>query len=69
MLDTMNQFNWNADKNRTLIKERGKSFEEVVFHINRGGLLDDPVIPMDGIILINGFLWLVLMITLIWRLM
>jgi uncharacterized DUF497 family protein len=41
----MKQFNWNAEKNCTLIEERGKSFEEVVFHIQNGGLLDDIVHP------------------------
>jgi len=37
----MKLFNWNAEKNQSLIKERGKSFEEVVFHIQNGGLVDD----------------------------
>ena len=37
----MKLFNWNAEKNRIIIKERGRSFEEVVFHIQNGGLLDD----------------------------
>ena len=37
----MKLFNWNAEKNHILIKERGKSFEEVVFYIQNGGLLDD----------------------------
>lgn len=38
---SMKIFNWNAEKNQTLIKERGRSFEEVVFHIQNGDLLDD----------------------------
>ena len=37
----MKLFNWNAEKNHILIEERGKSFEEVIFHIQNGGLLDD----------------------------
>ena len=37
----MKLFNWNADKNHILIEERGKSFEEVVFHIQNGDLIDD----------------------------
>lgn len=36
----MKQFSWNNEKNETLKKERGVSFEEVVFHIERGDLLD-----------------------------
>jgi uncharacterized DUF497 family protein len=38
-------FNWNPDKNQELILERGISFEEVVFHIENGNLLDDIVHP------------------------
>jgi uncharacterized DUF497 family protein len=34
-------FNWNAEKNRQLMEERGRSFEEVIFFIENGGLLDD----------------------------
>ena len=37
----MKVFNWNPEKNRQLIEERGRSFEEAVFHIENGGLLDD----------------------------
>jgi uncharacterized DUF497 family protein len=33
-------FSWNPEKNQTLITERGVSFEEVVFHIERGDILD-----------------------------
>ena len=33
-------FNWNDNKNALLIKERGISFEEVVFCIQNGGILD-----------------------------
>ncbi len=36
----MKWFSWNNEKNETLKKERGVSFEEVVFHIERGDLID-----------------------------
>lgn len=37
----MKVFNWNSEKNQQLIEERGRSFEEAIFHIENGGLLDD----------------------------
>jgi len=33
-------FDWNSEKNKELIKDRGISFEEVVFSIMHDGLLD-----------------------------
>ena len=36
----MKYFDWDDDKNAKLKKERGIGFEEVVFHIERGDLLD-----------------------------
>jgi len=33
-------FDWNNDKNEELLKDRGVSFEEVVFCIMNDGLLD-----------------------------
>lgn len=36
----MKTFSWNPEKNEALKAERGVSFEEIVFHIERGGLLD-----------------------------
>jgi hypothetical protein len=33
-------FDWDAAKNAKLRTERGIGFEEIVFHIERGGLLD-----------------------------
>ncbi|MCP4460542.1 MAG: BrnT family toxin [Cytophagales bacterium] len=36
----MDYFSWNAEKNDWLKKERNISFEEVVFWITEGGLLD-----------------------------
>ena len=37
---SMKYFSWNDEKNERLKKERDMSFEEVVFHIEHGGLLD-----------------------------
>ncbi len=37
----MKPINWNSEKNRKLIGERGISFEDVVFCLQSGGLLDD----------------------------
>ncbi len=37
----MKQINWNATKNQQLIFERGISFEDIVFYLQRGALLDD----------------------------
>ena len=36
----MPYFTWSAEKNERLRRERGISFEEVVFHIERGDVLD-----------------------------
>jgi uncharacterized DUF497 family protein len=36
----MKYFEWDAAKNVKLKKERGISFEEIVFHIERGDILD-----------------------------
>ncbi len=36
----MKYFSWNEDKNRRLKVERNISFEEVVFYIEQGQLLD-----------------------------
>ena len=41
----MKIFNWNSDKNQELILSRNVSFEELIFHIEHGGLLDDIVHP------------------------
>ena len=37
----MKVFNWSSQKNQQLIEERGRSFEEAIFHIENGGLLND----------------------------
>ena len=36
----MKYFAWDAEKNEKLKAERGISFEEIVFHIERGDVLD-----------------------------
>ncbi len=33
-------YNWDREKNAKLIEERGISFEEIIFHISNGALLD-----------------------------
>ena len=37
----MRRFNWNAENNQQLIRERGVSFEDVVFFILQGEFLDN----------------------------
>jgi len=41
----MKPINWNPTKNQQLIVERGISFEDIVFYIQQGQLLDDIVHP------------------------
>jgi uncharacterized DUF497 family protein len=36
----MKYYNWDEEKNKKLISERGVSFEEIVFFIEKGNLLD-----------------------------
>ena len=36
----MKRFNWNAGKNEQLRSDRGISFEEILFHIENGDVLD-----------------------------
>ena len=36
----MKYFTWDNEKNEKLKRERGISFEEIVFHIERGDILD-----------------------------
>ncbi len=36
----MKYFSWSPEKNRLLQETRGISFEEVVFHVERGDVLD-----------------------------
>lgn len=37
----MKPINWNPTKNQQLISERGTSFEDIVFYLQQGALLDD----------------------------
>jgi len=37
----MKPINWNSIKNQQLIAERGISFEDIVFYMQQGQLLDD----------------------------
>lgn len=63
----MKVFNWSPEKNRQLIRERGRSFEEVIFHIEQGGLLDDIAHPNASdyahqrvfVVAIQGYVYLV----------
>lgn len=36
----MPHFSWNTEKNDQLWQDRGITFEEIVFHIERGDVLD-----------------------------
>ena len=45
MISFMKPINWNPDKNRKLIEERGISFEEIIFSLQSGCLLDDVLHP------------------------
>ena len=63
----MKLYAWNADKNEQLKKERGVSFEEVVFHIQAGDevdLVDHPnkaQYPNQkvSVVMIEGYAYLV----------
>ncbi len=37
----MKVINWNSEKNQELIADRGVSFEDVVFYLQQGALIDD----------------------------
>ena len=37
----MKSISWSPDKNQQLIEERGISFEDVVYYLQQGALLDD----------------------------
>jgi len=43
----MKPINWNSIKNQQLIAERGISFEDMVFYMQQGQLLDDIEHPND----------------------
>lgn len=41
-------FDWDPEKNRKLMEERGICFESALFYIMNGGLLDDLIHPNPG---------------------
>ena len=58
--------NWNAEKNRLLMLERGVSFEDVVFFLQQGQILDDVKHPSKNypnqrifVLDIDGYVYLV----------
>tara|TARA_R110002074_G_scaffold383911_1_gene564306 strand:- start:7500 stop:7823 length:324 start_codon:yes stop_codon:yes gene_type:complete len=62
----MKTFAWDSEKNQKLVEERGISFDDAVFFINNGGLIDDvahtntkkyPNQRMFLLILMNIFIW------------
>jgi uncharacterized DUF497 family protein len=63
----MKQINWNAEKNQLLMSERGVSFEDVLFALQAGRLLDDLVHPNNEkfpnqrmfVVEIDEYAWLV----------
>jgi uncharacterized DUF497 family protein len=44
----MKPYDWSDEKNEWLKQERGLTFEDVVFHLARGGLLDTIEHPNQG---------------------
>ena len=63
----MKCYSWNPEKNETLKRERGVSFEDVVFHIEAGDEVDVFEHPNQdrypgqkvSVVLIEGYAWLV----------
>ena len=63
----MSDFDWNDEKNEFLKSARGVSFEEVVFHIQNGDVLDiikhpnAARYPKQNVIVLNmeGYVYLV----------
>lgn len=63
----MKQFRWDAEKNQLLMEERGISFEDVLFAIQSGNLLDDGAHPNKEkypcqrmlVVNIDDYAWLV----------
>lgn len=45
----MKVINWNAEKNQELMESRGVSFEDVVFYLQQGSILDDLEHPLDDL--------------------
>lgn len=63
----MKHINWNAEKNQILMCERGVSFEDVVFALQSGGLLDELAHPNQErypnqrifVVRIDDYAWMV----------
>lgn len=63
----MKSYDWNMEKNEMLKQERGISFEEVVYHIDKGDELDIYQHPnqdkysnqMISVVAINNYAYLV----------
>lgn len=63
----MKQINWNAEKNQQLMSERGVSFEDILFALQVGDLLDDGPHPNRDkypnqrvlVVRIDDYAWLV----------
>jgi len=61
------KIDWNAEKNQRLRHERGITFEDVLFALQSGGLLDDVVHPNQDkypqqrvlVVKIDDYAWLV----------
>jgi uncharacterized DUF497 family protein len=63
----MKPINWSAEKNQQLMSERGVSFEDVLFALQSGALLDDGAHPNRNkypnqrllVVRIDDYAWLV----------
>lgn len=64
----MKPINWNSEKNREIIENRGISFEDIIFCLCSGGLLDDMTHPNNVkyahqrvlVVAVEGYAYLVL---------
>lgn len=67
IVNQMKPINWNAEKNQILMSERGISFEDVLFALQSGRLLDDLVHPNKDkypnqrmlVVNVDDYAWLV----------
>ncbi len=63
----MSEFDWSDEKNEFLERTRGVSFEDIIFHIQKGDVLDiikhpnEARYPKQNVIVINieGYVYLV----------
>lgn len=63
----MKRYNWNHEKNEILKEERNISFEEIVFHIEKGDEVDVYPHPNKSqypnqkisVVVVNGYAYLV----------